>query len=81
MAGDLGEESDLIDPTNNKYEVASQLIIHLGRRYSELFFRRDPENLFISCLAETGHQEALIACNIYDGLHNKMKRKLIKIIF
>ena len=32
VAGDLGEESDLIDPTNNKYEVASQLIIHLGRR-------------------------------------------------
>jgi len=29
VAGDLGEESDLIDPTNNKYEVASQLIIHL----------------------------------------------------
>ena len=53
VAGDLGEESDLIDPTNNKYEVASQLIIHLGRRYSELFFRRFPENLFISCLAES----------------------------
>ena len=34
----MGEESDLIDPTNNKYEVASQLIIHLGRRYSELLF-------------------------------------------
>ena len=69
-----------IPPTTNTKWRASLLFTWDGDIQS-FFYRRFPENLFISCLAETGHQEALTACNIYDGLHNKMKRKLIKIIF